>query len=101
MPDQYPGNHSPGQRAQQQLRDLGHAVRQTARALDTSYPNAAESSRILRQYEQRGAQTLQPPPAPQPQKYLWEAPQKKRSFFPWRRKKEEIPPFRCGGVRWG
>jgi hypothetical protein len=86
MPDQYNGNHAAGQRAQQQLRDLGHAVRNAGRALDNSYPNAAESSRILQQYQQHVAHTLQPPPVTQPQKYLWEAP----------RKKEEFHPF-CGG----
>jgi hypothetical protein len=70
MPDQYNGNHAAGQRAQQQLRDLGQAVRNAGRALDKSYPDAAAGDRILRQYEKHIAHTLQPPPVPQPQKKL-------------------------------
>jgi hypothetical protein len=89
MPDYDNGN-----RAQQQLRDLGNVTRQAARELNRSSPTAAEGSRILREYEQRVAQTLLPPPAPQ--KPLPQAPKKKRSWLPWKRKKDEYPPFRCG-----
>ncbi len=78
MPDHYNGNYSAENRAQQQLRDLGRTVRQTAKDLDTSYPNAAESSRILRQYQQQVARTLQPPPAPQ--RPPISQPQKKRKW---------------------
>jgi hypothetical protein len=94
MPDYYNGN-----RAQQQLRDLGNATRQAARELNRSSPTAAEGNRILRQYEQRVAQTLQPPPPPR--KPLPQAPKKKRSWLPWKRKTEDPTEFHCRGVWWG
>jgi hypothetical protein len=76
MPDHSNGTYSAGNRAQQQLRDLGNATRQAARDLNHSSPNAAEGTRILRQYEQRVALTLQQPPAMQPPRAT--QPQKKR-----------------------
>jgi hypothetical protein len=101
MPDHYNGTHSAGQRAQQQLRNLGSVTRQTTRLLNHSSPNAAEGSRILRQYEQLVAQTLQPPPPPQ--KTLPQAPKKKWSWFPWKRKRKPKAPsgFNGYGFWWG
>lgn len=59
MADHDNGYHAVGQRAQQQLRDLGHAVRQAARELHQSDPNSARGDQIIRGYQQQTRQIVQ------------------------------------------
>jgi hypothetical protein len=70
MPQRWGGNQSPGEHAKQQIRDLGQAVRNTARKVAQSSPNTALGDKAISELQQRVREIVGRPrqrglPAPQ------------------------------------